>query len=460
MTAVMTAPQSTLTHIRGLLLLSLPIIGGHLAQMLLHVTDTVMMGWYGVTELAALVLAASAFFFLFILGSGVGIGLMGMLSASLGRGDEVQVRRDTRMGLWLSIAYGILVLPALIWSGPVLLALGQKPELATLAQDYLRIAGFGMVPALIVMVLRSYFAALERASVVLWVTLGAVVMNAGLNWALVFGHWGAPELGVRGSAIATLGAQVLSAVALIGYAVWLPATRRFHLFGRFWRPDWGTMGQVLRLGIPAGMTAIAESGMFIAAALMMGWVGKVELAAHGIALQVGGLAFMLYMGISNAVTVRLGKAFGERDRAAMEGVVKASLLLTLGICGLVITGFLLAPRVIIGTFLDEGQADVAAILDFGTRLLAIAALFQLFDALQVLALGFLRAVQDAKVPMGLAAVSYWGVGLPCSYVLAFPMGMGGIGLWIGLVVGLAAAAVLLMIRFFRGGWLAGDWAVA
>jgi multidrug resistance protein, MATE family len=421
--------------------------------MLLHVTDTVMMGWYGVTELAAVVLASSAFVFLFILGSGVGIGLMGMLSGSLGRGDEVQVRRDTRMGLWLSVAFGVLVLPALIWSEAILLLLGQRPDLSALAQDYLRIAGFGMVPALIVMVLRSYFAALERASVVLWVTLGAVVLNAGLNWALVFGNWGAPELGVRGSAIATLGAQILSAVALISYAAWLPATRHFHLFGRFWRPDWATMRQVLRLGIPAGMTAIAESGMFIAAALMMGWIGKVELAAHGIALQVGGLAFMLYMGISNAVTVRLGKAHGERDLPTMQGVVKASFLLTLGLCALVITGFLLAPRTIIGTFLDKSQPDVAEILDFGTRLLAIAALFQLFDALQVLALGFLRAVQDAKVPMVLAALSYWLIGLPSSYVLAFPMGYGGAGLWIGLVIGLAAAALLLMIRFFRGGWL-------
>jgi multidrug resistance protein, MATE family len=448
----MTTIPSTLSYARGLLLLSLPIIGGHLAQMLLHVTDTVIIGWYGVAELAALVLATSVFFFLYILGSGAGTALMGMLATSLGRGDEVQVRRDTRMGLWISAAYGIVVVPVLYWSGPLLVALGQEPEIAGLAQEYLRIAGFGMAPALITMSLRSYFAALERASVVLWVTLGAVVVNAALNWALVFGNWGAPELGVRGSAIATLVVQVASAVALIGYAWWLPATRQFRLFGRFWRLDGPTMWQVLRLGVPAGLTALAESGMFIAAAIMMGWLGRIELAAHGIALQVGALAFMVYMGLSNAATVKLGRAYGERDADAMWGNIRASIWLTLSVCAVLISTMLLAPQAIIGVFLDEDQKDVAAILDFGTRLLAIAALFQLFDALQVLALGFLRSVLDARVPMWLAAISYWLIGLPASYLIAFPGGMGGIGIWIGLVIGLAAAAMLLMWRFFAGRW--------
>lgn len=451
----MTTSPATIGYARGLLLLSVPIIGGHLAQMLLHVTDTVILGWYGVAELAALVLATSFFFFLYILGSGAGTALMGMLATSIGRGDEIQVRRDTRMGLWLSAAYGVAAVPVLYWSGPLLVGLGQEPEIAALAQEYLRIAGFGMAPALIVMALRSYFAALERAAVVLWVTLVAVVVNGLLNWALVFGHWGAPEMGVQGSAIATLVVQVASACALILYAWWLPATRQFRLFGRFWRLDGPTMWQVLRLGLPAGITALAESGMFIAAALMMGWLGRVELAAHGIALQVGGLAFMVYMGLSNAATVKLGRAYGERDAVAMRGNIRASIWLTLAVCAVLISAMLFAPRTIIGAFLDEDQANVAAILDFGTRLLAIAALFQLFDALQVLALGFLRSVLDARVPMCLAAISYWMIGLPASYLIAFPGGMGGIGIWIGLVIGLAAAAVLLMWRFFAGRWREG-----
>ena len=444
------------THARGLLLLGLPIIGGHLAHMLLHVTDTVMLGWYGVEALAAGVLGASSFFFVFILGSGIGTGLMGMISASIGRGDDVQVRRETRMGLWLSALYGLMAIPLLVWSGPVLLALGQKPELAAMAQSFLRIAAIGMIPALLTIVLRSYFAALEKAAIVLWVTLAGVALNAALNWALIFGNWGAPELGVRGSAIATASTQVMQVVLLASYAAWLPLARRFRLFHRLWRPDWSAFRQVLRLGLPAGLTLLAESGLFIAAALMMGWVGTVELAAHGIALQLASLAFMIYLGLSNAATVKVGRAHGERDETGMRAVAITTIALTGLICAVVATGFFVAPRALISVFLDEGQDNVAAILTFGSTLLAVAALFQLFDAMQVIALGFLRGVQDARVPMWLAAISYWLIGIPISYVLGFPMKMGGIGIWTGLVIGLAFASALLMARFWRRRWVRGS----
>ncbi len=442
-------------HARGLLVLGLPIIGSHLAHMLLHVTDTVMLGWYGVSELAAVVLSTAYFFFLFILGSGFAIGLMGLISASLGRGDDTQVRRETRMGLWLSAAYGIAVIPALVFAGPVLIALGQKPELAMMAQSYLRIAAVGMIPALLIAVFRSYFAALERAGIILAATLASVVLNAALNWMLIFGHWGAPELGLRGSAIATASTQVLQIALLAGYAAWLPATRHLHLFRRFWRPDWTAFGGVMRLGLPAGLTLLAESGLFIAAALMMGWVGTVELAAHGIALQLASLAFMIYLGLSNAVTVKVGRAHGEGDAAGMRAVGLTAVGLTAILSGSIALVFFLFPAPLIGLFVDARQANVAGILSFGATLLAAAALFQLFDAMQVIALGLLRGVQDARVPMVIAAFSYWLIGIPISYVLGFVMGFGGLGIWAGLVIGLAAASGLLMLRFWRRDWVGG-----
>ena len=176
-------------HARALMVLGLPLIGSHLAQMALHVTDTVMLGWYSVDALAAVVLGASSFFILFILGSGFAIAVMPMVAAALGRGDEAQVRRDTRMGMWLSILFGLGVYPVFWWSGPILLALGQDPLIAGMAEDYMRIAGAGMIPALLVMVLKSYLSALERAGVVLWATLAGVAVNIAVNWALIFGNW-------------------------------------------------------------------------------------------------------------------------------------------------------------------------------------------------------------------------------------------------------------------------------
>ncbi|MGB3179734.1 MAG: MATE family efflux transporter [Albidovulum sp.] len=437
-------------HMRALLTLGVPLIGSNLAQMALHVTDTVMIGWYGVVELAAVVLGASTFFILFILGSGFAQAVMPMVASALGRGDEAQVRRDTRMGLWLSALYGLAIYPVMFWSGPILLALGQEDQVAALAQDYLRIAGAGMIPALLIMALKSYLSALERAGVVLWATLAGVVVNIGLNWALIFGNWGAPELGLQGAAIASVGTQILTLLVMAVYAAWHPALRRFLLFQRVWRPDWHAFGQVYRLGWPIGLTGLFEGGLFEAAALMMGWIGTMELAAHGIALEITAVTFMCHLGLSNAATVRVGRAVGRGDPQGMRDGAKVAMAMSFVFAVLVMIGFLTYAEPMIALFLDQQNLQADAIIAYGAALLAMAALFQLADSAQVMALGFLRGVQDTKVPMVIAVVSYWLVGIPASYLLAFRFGMGGIGLWLGLVIGLSVAAVLLMARFWGG----------
>ena len=435
-------------HARALLTLGLPLVGSHLAQMMLHVTDTVMLGWYGVLELASVVLGASTFFIIFILGSGFGQAVMPMVAQALGRGDEVQVRRDTRMGLWLSIGFGVVCYPVFWWSESLLLGLGQQPDVSAMAQAYLRIAGLGMIPALLVMALKSYLAALEKTQVVLWITVAAVVLNAGVNYALIFGNWGSPELGVRGAAIASVFTQGVTFVALAIYAHWQPELRRFNLFQRFWRPDWQAMGQVYRIGWPIGLTGLAEGGLFQASAIMMGWIGTMELAAHGIALEVTALAFMVHLGLSNASTVRVGHAIGQNDAQSLRDGAKVALLLSLCFGVTMVVLFLLLPAQIIALFLDISNPQTGAIIAFGTTLLALSALFQMVDATQVMALGFLRGMQDTKVPMYMAALSYWVIGIPASYVLAFPLGLGGPGLWLGLTVGLSVAAILLLWRFW------------
>ncbi|MBD3763570.1 MAG: MATE family efflux transporter [Rhodobacterales bacterium] len=446
--AAATSPLTRSAHARELLALGLPLVGSNLAQMSLHVTDTVMMGWYGVTDLAAVVLGASSFFIVFILGAGFAQAVMPMVAAAVGSGDETQVRRATRMGLWLSIGFGILVLPVFWYSGPILRALGQQPEVAAIAQGYMRIAGLGMIPALVVMVLKNYLAALGRTQVVLWVTLAGVAVNAAVNWALIFGNWGAPEMGARGAAVATVAVQLVSLAALAAYAAWLPDLRRFRLFQRFWRPDWPALGQVFRLGWPIGLTSLAEGGLFQASALMMGWIGTVELAAHGIALEVASLAFMVHVGLSSAATIRTGRFLGEGDLPALRqgAVVAIALSAVVGLA--MVALFLALPETIVRLFIDGTDPQAPQIVAFGVTLLAVAAAFQMADAGQVMALGLLRGLQDTRVPMILAAVSYWLIGIPASYVLAFPLGLGGVGLWLGLVVGLVLASASLMTRFW------------
>jgi MATE family multidrug resistance protein len=411
-------------------------------------TDTVMLGWYGVLPLAAGVLGASSFFTIFVLGSGFAKAVMPMVAAANSQGDERQVRRVARMGLWLSILFSVLTYPVFWWSGTILLALGQAEDVSALAQEYLRIAGLGICPALLVMVLKSYLSALERTQVVLWVTVAAVPLNVLLNWALIFGNLGAPELGVAGSAIATVTVQIVSLGLIVLYAALLPALAKYSLFQRFWRPDWPGFRAVFRLGWPMGLTGLAESGLFQASALMMGWIGTTELAAHGIALEITALAFMVHVGLSNAVTVRGGQAYGAADWTSLRQGALTGIALSFGMAMLTVCLFLLAPKALIWPFLNPNDPASATIIVTGTALLACAALFQLADGMQVMALGLLAGVQDTKVPMVLASVSYWLIGIPASYALAFPLGFGPVGLWLGLVVGLAMAAISLMTRFW------------
>jgi MATE family multidrug resistance protein len=437
-----------LFHARATLALGLPLIGSHVAQFVLHLTDTVMLGWYGVLPLAAGVLGASSFFTIFVLGSGFAKAVMPMVAAANSQGDERQVRRVARMGLWLSILFSVLTYPVFWWSGTILLALGQAEDVSALAQEYLRIAGLGICPALLVMVLKSYLSALERTQVVLWVTVAAVPLNVLLNWALIFGNLGAPELGVAGSAIATVTVQIVSLGLIVLYAALLPALAKYSLFQRFWRPDWPGFRAVFRLGWPMGLTGLAESGLFQASALMMGWIGTTELAAHGIALEITALAFMVHVGLSNAVTVRGGQAYGAADWTSLRQGALTGIALSFGMAMLTVCLFLLAPKALIWPFLNPNDPASATIIVTGTALLACAALFQLADGMQVMALGLLAGVQDTKVPMVLASVSYWLIGIPASYALAFPLGFGPVGLWLGLVVGLAMAAISLMTRFW------------
>ena len=438
--------MTRLAHLKSLLVLGLPLIGSHMAQMAITTTDTIMLGWYDVTALAAVTLAGSIFFTLFIVGSGFAWAVMPLVAAAAEEGDEVQARRVTRMGLWLSMIYGVIMLPPMLFSEPIFRAIGQEPEVAAIAERYLRIAGWGILPALLVMVLKAFLSALERTQIILWVTILAALLNAAINYALIFGNWGAPELGVRGAAIASVTVQIASAVLLGLYVVTkLP---QFVLFQRLWRSDREALGTVFRLGWPIGVTSFAETGLFTASAIMMGWLGALQLAAHGIALQLASMTFMVHLGLSQAATVRAGRALGRKDIDGLKSGGNMAVATSLAFALVTIAAFLLIPEVLLSLFVDPDDPQRPAILSIGVGLLAVAALFQLVDGAQVMALGLLRGVQDTRVPMIHASLSYWGLGLPAGYVLGFPLGFGGVGIWMGLVVGLAMAAVLLLGRFY------------
>ena len=444
-------PTTYRGHAKAVLLLGLPLIGSHIAQIAIGMTDTLMMGWYGVPELAGIVLASSMFFLLFIVGSGFAFAVMPMVANAVGADDHVQVRRVTRMGLWASGLYVIFILPIMWWSETLLLMLGQEPVVAGFAQDYLRITAIGLYPSLFVMVIKSYLAALERTNVVLWVTIAGAVVNGVLNYALIFGNWGAPELGIQGAAIASVMMPIASIPLLLAYIA--HNTPEHALFQRIWGFDRVAFGQVFRLGLPIGLTNLAETALFSATAIMMGWVGTLELAAHGIALQWTAVAFMVHVGLSNAATVRAGRAVGRVDETGLRRGGITTLVLALVFSCLFVLLFLSVPDLLVGVFLDKAEPARDQIMVIGVSLLAMAAVFHVADSAQVIALGLLRGVQDAQVPLIMAVVSYWLVGMPAGYLFGFTFGYGAVGIWMGLVCGLTLAAVLLNYRFWTRRWI-------
>jgi MATE family multidrug resistance protein len=369
-----------------------------------------------------------------------------MVAEALGRGDDLAARRVMRMGLWASVAYGVPMTLPLLAGEPLLRLLGQPAEIAALGGDYLGIVAWGLVPALLAFVLRSHLAAYERTRIVLLATLAAVTVNAALNWVLIFGRLGFPEMGVKGAATASVAVQVVTVATLALYAMRrLPGPPPFE---RLWRPDPEVLARVVRLGWPIGITTLAEVSLFAGGAVMMGWLGAVPLAAHGIAIQLAGLAFMVHLGLSQAATVRAGAAFGRGDRTHLargaQVVVAMSCVVAVATAAL----FVAAPEPLVALFVADDEPRRDAILATGAVLLVVAGVFQIGDAAQVMALGLLRGVQDTAVPMAIAVVSYLGIGLPAGYALGFPLGLGPLGVWWGLVIGLGVAAALLMLRFW------------
>ena len=433
-------------HARAVMKLGMPLILSNLAQFAIHITDTVMLGWYSVTALAASTIAGTFFFLTFIVGSGFAQAVTPVVAAAAEAGDDQQVRRATRMALWLSIIYGGVIMIPFIWTEAILIAIGQDAQVAAEAQIYLHIVAFQMIPALLVMTFKSFLAALEKTAIILWSTFGTAILNGFLNYALIFGNWGAPEMGIKGAAIASLTMTCLNVAILLTYALW--KTPQFKLLQNVFAPDTEIMKRVFALGWPIGLTSLAEGGLFAASAVMIGWLGQLPLAAHGIAIQLASLTFMVHIGFSQAATVRAGRALGRRDEESLRRGGKVAITLSAVFAFVTMFVFFLIPEPLILAFIDPDEPAKIELLKIGVALLACAGLFQVVDALQVMALGLLRGVQDTQVPMIMATFSYWVIGMPVGYFLAFPMGYDGVGLWLGLVVGLSVASVLLLWRFW------------
>jgi MATE family multidrug resistance protein len=335
------------------------------------------------------------------------------------------------------------------WSKSLLIALGQDGALSEAAGTYVHALQWALLPSWCYLGLRSFVSALERPVWALFISVAAVLINAVANWCLMLGHCGCQPLGIAGSGFATLLSSLLMFAALSLVVCIAKPFRHFQVFAEFWRSDWPLFRALWRLGLPMAATLSFEVTMFNAAVFLMGMIGAASLAAHSIAIQLASLTFMVPLGIGQAVTVRVGRAYGAQDRAAIRRAGWTAFGLAVVFMAAMSLTMIVAPRLLISAFLDIADPNNAGVIDRTVSFLIFAALFQIADGVQVVGSGMLRGLHDARVPMIFALVGYWVIGLPLGVLLAFPFGLNGIGIWIGLATGLTVVACLMVGRWRR-----------
>ena len=429
----------TSSDLRAMLRLAFPVAAVQAGIMAMGVTDTIMVGHVSPAALAAAALGNLYFFIAGIFGQGTLMALDPVIAQAVGARDEVAISRALQRGLVLALALTIFTCATFLPVKWVLTALRQPAEVVPDAASYVRIAIPGVFPFYAFIVFRQSLQAMGRVAPVLWTVLVANLLNAGLNWVFIYGNLGSPAMGVAGSSLATSVSRWVMALALLAIA----GHRLVHYLTP-WRPETlaiEPLRRMLRIGLPIGVQYLLEYGAFAAAALLMGVLGTTQMAAHQIAINLASFTFMVPLGVSTATAVLVGHAIGAGDeaqarRSAIAGIFVGATFM----CASALT-FLLVP----GALARSYTGDAAVVL-LAATLIPIAGVFQVFDGVQAVAAGVLRGIGDTHAPAIINVVGFWLIGLPVSWILAFRLGGGAVGLWWGIVVGLAAVALILLGR--------------
>jgi MATE family multidrug resistance protein len=381
--------------------------------------------------------------------SGMAGSVTALIAAEQGRGRHAlrEIRRSVRMALWLAVALGLASMAVCEHGQAILLAAGEPQRIAVRAGGFLMVLQGAVIPMIAGNVLRGFVAAMGRPVFATAITALAIIVNAMGNYAFVFGHWGMPALGLTGSALSS---NCTALATLAAYAIAIRTDRRLHryrLLGRWWRAEWTRLGELIRLGAPIGFTVLAEAGLFGGAAFLMGLLSEVQLAAHSLALQISAFAFQLPVGIGQAATIRVGLYYGAGDRAGVGRAGWTALALGIGFSLFTAALMIGVPRLILSAYIDVTSPANAAMIVYAVRFLAVGAAFQLADGAQAITAGALRGLQDTRMPMAIALLGYWLPGFGTAVLLGFGTHLQGLGVWIGLAIGLAVVATLLLWRW-------------
>ena len=413
-----------------------------LGQVMTGVADSVMVGWTGAVPLAAASFANTFFNVLLYFCIGVSYSITPLVAQAHGAANPLKVNAVLRHGLLINLSVGFVVMVLIYLMRPLMNYMGQPDEVVALGVPYLQIITASILPTMVYQTFRQFCEGLQHTRMAMVVIIFSNLINILLNYLLIFGVAGFPELGLAGAGWATFIARCVMAMAMAGYVLSSNSFKNFkptYLFGKYKRE---LFLKLLHLGIPAGSQFIFEAGAFGFSAIMMGWIGTIPLAAHQIALNLATISYMTTSGLGAAATIKVGNYLGQGDKPNL----RKSAFAMFAMAAFIMTCWALI-FIVFRNYLPQLYIDDKAVIEAASVLLVIAAFFQLSDGVQVVCAGALRGLQDVKIPSILIFIAYWIISLPIGYLLAFPIGLGATGIWIGLLTGLTLTAIAMLVRF-------------
>jgi MATE family multidrug resistance protein len=423
-----------------------PLTMSALVNMGISVTDVVMIALLGSGALAASAVASDFYSIIVYIAGGTLAAISPMIAEARGARRPGDVRRATRQGFWVATA---IALPGavLIWNADIVLsAIGVHTQIVETGLPYTRMMALTFIPMTYMQVWRHFLAAHGRARVMLAVMALALPANALFNYVLMFGVWGFPEMGLAGAGASSLGVTALILAGLTTYVLRDRRLRRYYIFLRIWQPDWRRFRDIMRIGVPIGLTSLGETGVFLFTTVLMGVFGPELVAAHAITLRIAGILYAPAVGLGQAVTVRVAYRIGEGSRAGASSAVWTGIMLSLaaaaGLFALLMAGRGWIP----GLFIDPATTNAGEIVTMALAMLLCLALLQLTENTAVVGTAILRGFKDTGRPLVLQLTGRWAIGFASGAGLAFLGGFGGLGLWMGLVIGSAATAGMMWMR--------------
>lgn len=422
--------------------LAYPVMLSQLGQVMVGVADNIMVGRLGAVPLAAASLANSIFFVVLMFGIGISMAVTPMVAAADGEGKTGKIGRLLNHGFVINTVSSFLLFLFILAVSPVLKLINQPQEVVVLAIPYLLIITFSLLPFMFFQTYKQFIEGLSQTKQAMFITVVFNLLNIGLNWLLIYGNWGFPELGLNGAGWATLISRVFMAWALYIYVTKSNRYKNYIRGLRLKQIRLTIIKKMLGIGIPTGLQFIFEVGAFSTAAIMMGWIGVNALAAHQIAINLASISYMMASGLSAAAMVRVGNQLGKRDISKLREVGFSIFGMVTVFMSVFAILFLLLKNYMPLLYIDD-----PLVIKMAASLLIIAGIFQISDGLQVVALGALRGLSDVKIPTLVTLLAYWVVGLPLGYFLAFKLHWNELGIWIGLLIGLTLTAIMLLYRF-------------